>query len=568
MSLPAWTLALVVLGGLLSLAEARHQSGLRRLLAVACAVAASIFLYFLLFPPLQQQPGRSLAVITAGATPAQIAALPPQLPRIALPGAPVSADAAQAPDLATALRRLPDVSALQVIGDGLAAADRDAVRGRALQFDAAPLPRGIVALEWPATILSGHSVELRGRVQQGGGAQLALREPGNPQPQLQRADDKGEFRFRILARQPATLRYDLQLLGADGEAEQSLALPLQIEPGTPLRLLLWSGGPDPDLKYLQRWALDAGHAVKARTLLSRGLAQQRGEAALDAAGLAESDVLVIDERAWAQLDKAARARVLAAVDEGLGLLLRLDAAAPAITAELRGLGLDLDSAEMDTKLQLPQQAGEAALQRLPLQAKPDAAVLARAADGRALGVYAGRGLGRVGAWWQQGTQSLVTSGQAALHDTTWAAALDALARPSRPRAAEAPAWIWRGERSLVCAGDAALAVQAEDGSRVNLIGQHGDDERWCAGYWPRQSGWHTLQAGEQQHRLLVRDADQAPSLHRAQRQESTRALAGSGTAQSLQRSLPGARWPWFLAWLLPSAVLWWLQRQRNRGAQT
>lgn len=568
MSLPSWTLALVVLSGLLSLAEARQQSGIHRAVAIVCAVAASAFLYFLLFPPLQQDRGRGLAVITAGATPAQIDALPAGLTRVALPGAPVAADTAQAPDLATALRRLPDVSTLHVVGDGLGAADRDAVRGRALQFDAAPLPRGIVALQWPPHIRAGHSVELRGRVQQGAGAQLALREPGNPQPRLERADAQGEFRFRILARQPATLRYELQLLSPGGEAEQSLQLPLQIESGTPLRLLLWSGGPDPDLKYLQRWALDAGHTVEARTSLSRGLAQQRGEAGLDAASLAETDVLVIDDRAWAQLDKSTRARVLAAVDDGLGLLLRLGAASAALAAELRGLGLDLATAEIDTTLQLPHQVGEAALQRLPLQAKSGVATLARAADGRELGVYTGRGLGRIGAWWLQGTQSLVTSGQDALHDAAWATALDALARPRQPRDADIPAWIWRGERSLLCAGDAALTVEPEDGSRIALVGQHRDDERWCAGYWPRQSGWQLLHAGEQQQPLLVRDPDQAPSLYRAQRQEQTRALAGPGSAQSLQRTLPGARWPWFLAWLLPSAALWWLQRRRSRGPQT
>lgn len=567
MSLSTWTLALVVLGGLLGLAEAWRQSGTRRAVAAVCAVAASAFLYFLLFPPLQQASGRSLAVITAGATPAQIAALPAQLPRVALPGAPVPADTAQAPDLATALRRLPDVSALQVVGDGLGAADRDAVRGRAVQFEASALPRGIVALEWPAPIRSGHSVELRGRVQQGADAQLALGEPGNPQPRLVRANAQGEFSFRILARQPATLRYQLQLLAAGGEAEQTLELPLQIEAGTPLRLLLWSGGPDPDLKYLQRWALDAGHTVQARTSLGRGLAQQRGAATLDAAALAETDVLVIDERAWAQLDKAARARVLAAVDDGLGLLLRLGSAPAALMAELRGLGLDLAPAEMDTKLQLPHQADEAALQRLPLQAKPAAAALARAADGRELGVYRGRGLGRIGAWWLQGTQSLVTSGQDTLHDAVWAANLDALARPRQQREPEVPAWIWRGDRSVICADDAALSVAAEDGSRIALASQRRDDERWCAGYWPRRSGWQTLHAGEQQRRLLVRDPAEAPSLYRAQRQEQTRALAGPGSAQSLQRAVPGARWPWFLAWLLPNAVLWWLQRRRSRGPQ-
>ncbi|TDR42605.1 hypothetical protein DFR29_108192 [Tahibacter aquaticus] len=562
--------ALLLLGGLLGLAECWRLRGLRRYAGLAASVAATALLYFVLFPPLQNAAGLPLVVLTAGATAEQLAASAGQPNRVALPGSAADASVARMPDLATALRRRPRSTSLQVFGDGLGAADRDAARGLPLQFEPAALPRGIVELQIPPQIRRGHGFELRGRVQQGAGGLLALREPGSTQAQRAQADAQGEFRFSAVARQAATLPYTLELLGADGKAEQSLTLPLQIENGNRLRLLLLSGGPDPDLKYLQRWALDAGHEVRSRISLSRGIAQQRGDGELDDASLTEADIVVIDERAWAQLDKTARSRLLAAVDNGLGLLLRLGGTpSAAVLADWQALGLGLKSVEMDTKLQIAGQSASVdnGLQRLPLQADAAAlAPLARAADGKVLGVYANRGLGRVGAWWLLGTQSLVTSGQSALHDALWSAALDALTRPRQPRAIASADWLWRGERSMVCAGDAALSVREDDGGNVALIAQRSDEARWCAGYWPRRSGWQLLQAGDQQRRVLVHDPASLPSLYRAQRQAATQALAGRGDHAHTPPQQPGPRWPWFLAWLVPLSLLWWLQRQRARQA--
>ena len=559
---------LLLLGGLLGLAECWRLRGARRYLGLAASLAATALLYFVLFPPLQDSHGQPLVVLTEGASTEQLAAASDQPNRVALPGSEAPAGVARVPDLATALRRRPGSTTLQVLGDGLGAADRDAARGLPLRFEPAPLPRGIVEVQIPPQIRSGHSFELRGRVQQGAGAQLTLREPGSTQAQRAEADAQGEFRFSAVARQAATLPYTLELLAADGKVEQSLPLPLQIEAGNRLRLLLLSGGPDPDLKYLQRWALDAGHSVSARISLSRGIAQQRGDGDLDDAGLADADIVVIDERAWAQLDKTARTRLLAAVDNGLGLLLRLSGTpGAAVLADWRALGVGLKTVDMDTKLQLANQSAavDNGLQRLPLLTDDATlAPLARAADGKALGVYANRGQGRIGAWWLLGTQSLVTSGQAALHDALWSSALDALTRPRQPRAIASPDWIWRGERSRVCAGDAALSVREDDGSTLALIAQRSDEARWCAGYWPRRAGWQTLQAGEQQRRVLVHDPASLPSLYRAQRQAATQALAGRGDSARTPPPQPGPRWPWFLAWLVPLSLLWWLQRQRSR----
>lgn len=562
MSMPIAAIALLAAAAVLSLIECWQLRGLRRVLGLLASLAAPPLFYLTLYPP-PQRSDTVLAVLTAGATPAQIARLPPGARRVALPGAAVQAGVEQVPDLATALRRHPDVAALHVAGLGLGAADRDSARGWPLHLDATEPARGFAELQLPAAIRAGHSFAIEGRVHDAAGLQVALQQPGAAELSLATPDAQGRFRFDSLARRAGTVDHELRLLGAAGEVVDRLAVPVRVEAGAVLRLQLLSGGPDPDLKYLQRWALDAGHQVSARTLLSRGITQQRGEAGLDPAALAQTDLLIVDERAWSQLDKNVRARLLAAVDAGLGLLLRLGATPPpALAAELRAAGLELSNVTIDTKLQLPGAAENQALQRLPLQAAPGPLlVLAAAADGKALGVARNRGLGRIGVWWLQGSSALVTSGQAGLHDVLWAQLADALARPRAHAAAVLPETAWRGERSLLCSTEASLTVRAPDAGMTPLLPRRADAQTYCAGFWPRTSGWHELQAGDMRHPFYVRAAEEAPGLHQAQLQAATRALAGSGQP-GVMASAAGARWPWFLAWLLPATLLWWLQRRR------
>jgi len=568
MSLSLAIVLTLAAAAVLGLAESARLSGWRRLLGLAAATAAPTLLYFVLFPPLHEVPGRTLQVLTTGATMPS----PPdtaELRTVALPGSVAPAGVERVPDLATALRRHGDATVLRVLGDGLSAADRDAARGRELEFDAPPLPRGVIALDIPADIRAGHSFVIGGQVGQPQDLQIVLREPGGARQGPLSLDADGRFRFTLFAARAAELDYELQLLAADGSELQRLAVPVQVRDGAALRLLLLSGGPDADHKYLQRWALDAGHTVDARISLSRGIAQQRGDASLSAATLAATDIAIVDERAWSALDKAARARLLAAADAGMGVLLRLVAAPSAAQiAEWRGLGIGLNNADIATTLHLPgetRQGATAALQRLPLAVKGDALIaIARDDAGEAFAVARNRGQGRIGAWWLQDSHTLVTSGQAALHDALWADALDAIARPRQAVPPTVPALSWQFERAVVCAQEATLRVTAPSGIATDVTTRGAGDSRWCGGYWPRETGWHTLQAGAASTRFFVRAAADAPSLYQAHTSAQTGALAGASAAGALTLvAQPGARWPWFLAWLLPASVLWWLQRARR-----
>ncbi|MBL2545276.1 hypothetical protein ELJ63_30965, partial [Klebsiella pneumoniae] len=94
------------------------------------------------------------------------------------------------------------------------------------------------------------------------------------------------------------------------------------------------------LKYLRRWAADAGIRVRVQADTGAGLSIGDGAVAIDAASLTRSDLLLLDERSLAALSAGQLATVRQALRDGLGVLVR-SAGAPSASARqrLRDLGL-------------------------------------------------------------------------------------------------------------------------------------------------------------------------------------------------------------------------------------
>jgi hypothetical protein len=66
----------------------------------------------------------------------------------------------------------------------------------------------------------------------------------------------------------------------------------------------------------------------------------------------------------------------------------------------------------------------------------------------------------------------------------------------------------------------------------------------------------------------VRARDTTKGLHAAEIREATLRIAVESQRSASITTLPvssrptGARWPWWLGWLVASAALWWLERSR------
>lgn len=568
----------------------------RRWIGIALQIAAAMLLYFCLVPPNRQQPAGGLVVLgidadRAGALPAS------EGPLLLLPEAADVPGAQRVPDLATALRQHP-ASTLTLVGAGLAARDRDALLPPDVRWQAAPEPRGWIALQPPADVAPGARFEVVAQARGAAKAKAELLDPADSVVDRTDVADDGRVQLSGIARAEGRSVFKLRLLDSDGHVVDSVPVPQQTLPAAPLRLLVRASAPGPELKYLRRWAADAGIRVQVQADAGAGLSVGDGPVLIDAASLTRSDLLLLDERSLAALSAGQLAAVRQALRDGLGVLVR-SAGAPSASARqrLRDLGLPVQGDGSSRTLELtgdgesailaarrgplaagtlPTGYGEEAdrsshgaalpaLETLALQA-PGSSALLHDRAGNAIGGWRAVGRGRIGLLPLTDSWRWVLAGRDDRHGELWSSVVATLARAqSSDDALWSPQPIsWAGERQALCGVQAPLQIFNKRGDAVPLIVDGATSARRCAGWWPREAGWQRLQRGDSVVWRYVFDPKDAPTLHRqAMIDATTQALAASPPADaSVMHPVPGSRWPWWLAFVLCASLLWWLERRR------
>lgn len=592
----ALALALVVAIASVRQLRARTAHRGRPWIIVGLQVVAATLLYFCLLPPSHQQPAAGLVVLSAEADNA--GALPASdSPLLLLPEAAHVAGGQRVPDLATALRQHP-ASTLTLVGAGLSARDRDAVLPGDVRWQPAPAPRGWIALQPPADVAPGARFEVQAQARGVANAKAELLDPADSV--IDRADLPGDGSVRLsgVARAEGRSVFRLRLLDASGHVVDTVPVPQQTLPAAPLRLLVRASAPGPELKYLRRWATDAGIRVQVQADTGAGLSVGDGAVSLDAASLARADLLLLDERSLAALSAAQMAGVRQALRDGLGVLVR-SAGAPSAGARqrLHDLGLPLRGDGSSRALELagdgesamlaarrgplaagtlPTRDGEdadrsshsatlPALEALVLQA-PGSNPLLLDRGGNTVGGWRAVGKGRIGLLPVTDSWRWVLAGRDDRHGELWSGVVATLARAQASGdALWSPQSIaWAGERQALCGVQAPLQVFNPRGDGVPLIVDGATSALRCAGWWPREAGWQRLRYGDSTVWRYVFDPKQAPALHRqAMIDATTQSLASHTSADtSVMQPITGSRWPWWLAFVLCAALLWWLERRR------
>jgi hypothetical protein len=587
---------------------ARRSRRWRVALLLLAQPLCALLLYFVLFPPTQRIEPRTMVVTTAGATAPRLGAGTAGGILVALPEAPPTVDAERVPDLATALRRHPDTRRLRVVGAGLEARDRDAVGALPIEFEPAPLPRGVVEFTAPARVAAGNAFQVGGRAASVGAGFVELIDPARRRVDHMRLPADGRFTLGATTRTPGLAVFRLRLLDAARTRVDELEIPLHVVDDAAPRLLILAGAPNPELKFLRRWAADAGVPAHAQVSVGGGIHLGDAPFALTAANLARFDVVVLDERAWASLGPPARNALVAAVRGGMGVLLRVTAALPPSTrAQLGAIGFVLDGGGDAVPVRLaPARSGVAAtrarlgpgtrdapttdvlvtppvLSRRTLAVSGvDTSPLLRDARGAVVAAWRGEGRGRIGIWALTDSYRLVLAGRRDLHAELWSAAIATLARAQAERPPMIEANAWPGERMVLCDLAPDARVLAPDGTVVALLPDRRAQPA-CAAYWPRLPGWHRLEQGGTVHGgkswpFHVRARGTGTALHAGSLRDATWRLEGRGRDPAASQPASagpeagsrrhGPRWPWFLGWLTAMAGLWWLERARTgRGAR-
>lgn len=573
---PHWIAALLLLG---VLCGPWWGSGRQRLLRALLAGSSAVLLWLALFPPQRPTAPTDLLLLTAHAPPElALQRIAAGARVLALPEAPPLEGVTQVRDLAAALRQVPQARSVEILGAGLVARDQGTPIPTLLHYTppAQAAPAGAV-LHWsmPQQVPAGAPWTLQGQLAADAPTRLRLLDPAGTTVAQGSTDAEGHFSLQTQARTAGQYLYRLQVLDQTRELH-ALELPLQVHAGSAPRVLLLAGAPSPELKYLRRWASDAGVVMHSRMALGLNMQIGSARAPLDVEGWSEWDLLLLDERSLAALGQSGRSALLAAMQEGLGVLLRLTAPLGDTEAQwLAQLHMRPQPAPLQTRVDWPipgAQPDQAALQiqlnRRPLQIDGDLVQpLLRTAEGAVLGAWRPLQQGRLGVLWLTDSYRLQLHGQGAAHAALWQQLFSTLARPVQSD--PAPQLIspapWRVEQRVVwCGLDPARRYQLHASDHVQQL-LPDPAQADCAAAWPAQPGWQQLRDDKGgQWTLYVHPADAAPAQLQRQQQEYTERLA----QQSAQRTEPqdliyaaGPAWPWWLAWLLASALLWWLERR-------
>lgn len=551
----------------------------------------AVLLFFCLFPPGVRTASVDLVVATAGTS--RTAAPAPGTTLIALPEAPALAGSEPAPDLGTALRHHPGVRQITVRGGGLTARDRDAAQGIAITFDPPPLPKGLVSISPPQRVAPFAGFRLGGQLSGLPGATVDLIDPAGRVTDTQTVADDGHFIVSGTARSAGLATFVVRIRDARRQVVEQAEVPVQVEDQAPPRLLIMAGAPGPEVKYLRRWATDAGFAVTVRAGAGGGVQIGDAPIAINAATLRSFDAAIIDDRSWAGL-AGQRADVIRAVQGGMGLVLRSGGAPEdGALAQWRALGFtvsgrggvvpialsvttDADLARTRRGVPPPdavtdQDMGDdflPAINRLAATPGGDGTVpLLEDAGGATLSAWRAMDRGRVAVFTGIDSFGLVLTGKTDLYGDWWSTMLSTV---SRPVAGVAPAFAgpaWVGDRVALCGLSRDARIEGPDGALTTVrTGAAG-----CAGYWPVASGWHLLRKtgpgdDERVWPFYVQPADGLAGVRAARDRDATLMLgkAAPDPAEATHEipEVPGSPWPWFIAWLVASAGLWGLERSR------
>ena len=553
---------LLALAALVAVVRVLRANRPHRLALAALQPVLALLLFFALDAPAPRA-GGTLVVLGAGATEAQSGALAQGDARVvALPEANAPPAVERVPDLATALRRHAGVDALRIVGHGLGPRDIESARGLPVAFDRAPPPSGLVELDAPAVVAQGRRFVVAGRVEGVAGGTIELRDPGDAIVASAPLAATGRFVLEARARVAGPAVFRARVLDREGALHDDTVLPLDVIAPAALRVGVLAGGPSPELKYLRRWARDAGHALASRLSLSPGIEMVDAPLELHADALRELDVLVADERGWAAAGAAEREAIVAAARDGLGLALRVTGPVPArVSEEWRALGLAFepdDTAASTASFGVGPDAPPA-LALVPLRMSAAEAASIAAGDAT-IAWWRPLGLGRIALWRALDTHRLVTAGRADLHGELWASLVETLARSRAAPAAVLRDRATVGRRTVACGLADGTTIAAPDGASVPLHVEDG-----CALWYPDAEGWHAVAGPD--GAVATRFYAHAPGspLDVAADARETLALAGVIRADA-PRPAPDRRMLLLAAWLALAALAWWLERRALRAA--
>jgi hypothetical protein len=583
----AMIIAAVLLLGFLIFKELKRENKahlILRILAVAAAISALVLLVF----PLKYEVSKNasparLALLTTGADLGKLSDDAYFTTDSSILEKSGRKNIKYIPDLSYYLQSHPEINVVQVAGYGLSSRELNAVKDYSYHFEPADQPGGIIACNWPQTIRKTARLRVQGIYNntKDESVRIVLAGTGSRLDSVTiKAKTKGRFSLESTAGHLGKAVYTvLALQGTDTLEKQKL--PVIITEAKKIRILVLSSFPDFEYKFLKNWLFDHNYEVVFRTRISKDkfstdqLNTSINADELNTGTLSRFDGVIADEEELAKLNTPEAGALNAAINQGLGLLIRIvEEKTSSSFARKFTIVLHTDSL---VKMTVPHFADETnnlqAIASVPLrvQLQPQQQALLKDKAGRVLMATGLSGGGKIVVSTVASTYTWMLSGQRDDYAKFWSRSINNTIRKQEQ------GQNWQTEPGLpVKAQQVKLVLQAAAGPRPpvvtvgkeKLLSVQNDvlPYSWRSIFWPEESGWNTLTLPESKRDFLfVYENNDWTSLKNQELLQQNILFAKNSVQKSHNEKLESENYKkevshwWFLTIFLISVTYLWFE---------
>ncbi|PWS29496.1 hypothetical protein DHW03_06715 [Pedobacter yonginense] len=236
------------------------------------------------------------------------------------------------PDLAYFLKAHPEIKKVNVYGDGLEDAQLQALSNYQRSFHPSANPTGVIAANWPKKLNASEDLTVQGAYnnQTNQSVWLKLRGLGANLDSVEvMPNAKINFSLQTKPKQSGKAVYQLISL-QKSDTLSADPIPFEVVKKQAIRVLILASFPDFEYKFIKKWLFENGYPVAFRSQISKNKfstdflnTKATNLNQINQSMLKNIDVVVIDDQELTSISSSDKAAIYGAVNNGMGLIVRV-----------------------------------------------------------------------------------------------------------------------------------------------------------------------------------------------------------------------------------------------------
>ncbi|WP_316827828.1 hypothetical protein [Pedobacter miscanthi] len=230
------------------------------------------------------------------------------------------------------LKTNPDIRKLNIYGYGLHATELEKLKGYQIKFHPSANPGGIIEANWQGKLKTSDEFTVQGTYQNTSNKSVKLLLKGLGKAvdstTIGAKSDKA-FSFKTTPKQSGKAIYQLIALQQNDTLAKE-PVPVKVGDQAPMKVLILASFPDFEYKFLKNWLYENQYPLAFRSQISKNKhasdflnIDSLNLNQISASTLKKFGILIIDEEELAAISPAERTLINVAVNNGMGLLIRV-----------------------------------------------------------------------------------------------------------------------------------------------------------------------------------------------------------------------------------------------------